>query len=404
MSEILSQKAAEAPELVNSSPRQLSRRELGKIALGGALGATVLDWSQSGFAQEPSSTVARPHDAGMKPGIKIGLSFPANGTDEDILFYKQVGVDAFNVSAKPEESTPEGLRALKKRFEDQGFVLGRVSASSKAGIAESDDYLPDIVLNRPGRDKAIEAYKESLRTMGAAGLNYHPEMWDAINIASTGQGETRDSKGREFDLNSSEITARNPVLKGQKGPANALLFGREYSREEIWENYTYFIKQIVPVAEETGVRIGFHPCDPPVPSLFGVPRIFSSFDDYKKALKIANSPNVGVCFCIGCWVEGGPAMGMDTAAAIRYFGAQKKLFEIHFRNVSSPLPQFVETYPDNGYYDMYKPMKALVDVKYDGIVNLDHFIPMVGGHRTYEAFALSYMRALVQRAQREAKA
>ena len=48
---------------------------------------------------------------------------------------------------------------------------------------------------------------------------------------------------------------------------------------------------------------------------------------------------------------------------------------------------------------MYKVMKALVDVKYDGIVHLDHFVPMVGGERTYEAFAMGYMRAMLQRAQ-----
>ena len=56
---------------------------------------------------------------------------------------------------------------------------------------------------------------------------------------------------------------------------------------------------------------------------------------------------------------------------IRYFGA-KKIWKIHFRNVSAPLPHFVETFMDNGYYDMYKIMKALRDVNFDGIVILDH--------------------------------
>jgi mannonate dehydratase len=154
----------------------------------------------------------------------------------------------------------------------------------------------------------------------------------------------------------------------------------------------------VPVAEEAGIAIGFHPDDTPGPSLFGVPRIFSTFDDCKKALKIANSPNVGMCLCCGTWAEGGAAMGIDPAGAIRHFGSLKQIYEIHFRNVSSPLPHFHETYVDNGYYDMYKVMKALADVKYDGIVHLDHFIPMVGGNRTYEAYTMGYMRAMRQRA------
>ena len=83
-----------------------------------------------------------------------------------------------------------------------------------------------------------------------------------------------------------------------------------YTEEEIWENYTYFIKQVVPVAEQVGVYIGIHPDDPPVYPLGGVPRcIFGSFEGYRRALEIADSPNVGMCLCVGCWLEGGAADG-----------------------------------------------------------------------------------------------
>lgn len=51
---------------------------------------------------------------------------------------------------------------------------------------------------------------------------------------------------------------------------------------------------------------------------------------------------------------------------------------------------------------MYKAMKALVEIKYDGIVHLVHAVPMVGGERTYQAFAVGYMRAMRQRAMTEA--
>src|SRR4051794_14237830 len=61
---------------------------------------------------------------------------------------------------------------------------------------------------------------------------------------------------------------------------------------------------------------------------------------------------------------------------IRYFGG-KKIFKIHFRNVSAPLPHFTETMIDDGYYDMNKIMRALVDVKFEGIVIPDH-VPGLG--------------------------
>ena len=76
--------------------------------------------------------------------------------------------------------------------------------------------------------------------------------------------------------------------------------------------------------------------------------------------------------CCGSWIEGGPELTQkDPEEMIRYFGAEK-IWKIHFRNVSAPLPHFVETFMDNGYYDMSKIMTALVEVKFDGIVILDH--------------------------------
>ena len=184
-----------------------------------------------------------------------------------------------------------------------------------------------------------------------------------------------------------------------------LSHGRVFSKEEIWENYTYFIKQVAPVAEENSVRIGIHPDDPPQPILAGVPRcIFANFEGYKRAMEIANSPNVGICLCCGTWNEGGPALTQkDPVEMIRYFGPEK-IWKIHFRNVSAPLPHFVETFMDNGYYDMSKIMTALVEVKFDGIVILDHTPTVVGGHYPEQAYGFAYMKALKNRAQAEAKA
>jgi mannonate dehydratase len=87
---------------------------------------------------------------------------------------------------------------------------------------------------------------------------------------------------------------------------------------------------------------------------------------------------------------------------IRYFGANK-IWKIHFRNVSAPLPHFVETFMDNGYYDMYKIMKALRDVSFDGIVILDHTPGLAGGNFAQTAYGVAYMKALLARANAEYK-
>ncbi len=364
--------------------RKLSRREIGKMALAGALGETLLGASQQ------SSAVVR----SQPPGIKLGSAAPMNPTDEDLLFFKQLGVDCVYCAVTSQDSSLESLLNIKKRYTQAGLTVHNIR---NLGVTNNQ---VAIVLNRPDRDKRIEDYKTWLRTIGQAGFHYTLSTFNLAQIVSSGLVETRGSRTRDCDLSSSQlgIPGDNPVPISEKGSVNSLLFGREYSRDEIWANYTYFIKRVAPVAEESQVAIGFHPDDPPTPTLFGVPRIFSTFDDCTKALKIANSPNVGMCLCCGTWAEGGAAMGIDPAGAIRHFGSRKQIYEIHFRNVSSPLPHFHETFPDNGYYDMYKVMQALVDVRYDGIVHLDHFVPMVGGNRTYEAFAMGYMRAMKQRA------
>ncbi|MBK5291105.1 MAG: mannonate dehydratase, partial [Acidobacteriia bacterium] len=136
--------------------------------------------------------------------------------------------------------------------------------------------------------------------------------------------------------------------------------------------------------------------------LGGVARIFTNYAAYERAFEIANSPNFGACLCVGTWGEGGKGMGKDPVEAALSFGQRKKLFKIHFRNVSSPLPKFRETFVDNGYLDMYKVMKALRKVDFHGIIIPDH-VP--GGGPMYPqanyAYTLGYMKALRDRVNAE---
>jgi mannonate dehydratase len=97
-------------------------------------------------------------------------------------------------------------------------------------------------------------------------------------------------------------------------------------------------------------------------------------------------------------------MGKDVFEMIRDFGARGKIFEVHFRNVSSPLPRFVEAFPDDGYLDMYKVMKTLREVNFTGAAEPDH-VPKLAGDtgilRAGTAYCLVYMRSLMQRASEE---
>jgi len=359
-----------------------NRREFGKAAFGGALGALLA---------EPGRVIAAVHK--NAPGIKLCAQSGANPNDEELLFLKQIGAEYVSVGAPPDLRTAEGFLQIKKRYADAGITVWNIGNTGVHNMAE-------VTLNLSGRDQKIEEYKQYIRNLGKAGIYYTTYAHMGNGIWSSGRATIRGASGREFDMASPN---KSGVWDG-KTYTEPLSHGREFSKEEIWENFTYFIKQVAPVAEENSVRIGIHPDDPPVPVLAGVPRcIFSNFEGYKRALEIANSPNVGICMCCGTWLEGGKQLtGKDPEEMIRYFGPDK-IWKIHFRNVSAPLPHFVETFMDNGYYDMYKIMKALRDVNYDGIVILDHTPSMAGGGNAPTAYGFAYMRALLNRAEAEAK-
>jgi len=322
------------------------------------------------------------------PGIQIAIQTNADASDEDLQFFEQLGVEWAMVGIRnPEQHTLDFYKSLVKRFADHGLKIYRVT---NLGVHN----VPEITLNLPGRDQKVEEFKQFIRNIGAAGIKYNTYAHMANGIWSSGHVQGRGGmNARRLDINNAVGRWADTTFSGE------LTHGRLYTEDELWENYTYMIREITPVAEEAGVRIGFHPDDPPVYALGGVPRcMFGNFAGYQKAMEIADSPNIGVCLCVGCWLEGGEkGMGVGVVDAIKHFAAQNQLFKVHFRNVSNPMPEpWVETLIDNGYQDMYEVMKALREVKFDGCIIPDHIPAMLGGPRVGTAYSIAYMRALIQ--------
>jgi mannonate dehydratase len=136
----------------------------------------------------------------------------------------------------------------------------------------------------------------------------------------------------------------------------------------------------------------------------GVGKIVTHYEGYRRAEEISGgSKNWGLLFCVGTWSEGGDQMGKNVLEMIEDFGSRGKIFEIHFRNVSSTVPYFEETFPDDGYVDMSQVMNALRKVNFNGIIIPDH-IPLLDGDdnsRSGLAYCISYMRALLRQANKE---
>lgn len=322
----------------------------------------------------------------LEPGIKIAVQMSGNPSEDDFTFAKQLGVQHVCIwTVQGKEASYDNYLRLRKLVESHGMSLWNIINLDVHGMDE-------VVLNLPGRDKKIEEYLTHIRNLGRAGIHYTTYTHVANGVWSTGTGTIRGGAlSREFNLDEAKVN----TWKGLRWEL-PLTHGREFTQDEIWDNYTYFMKRLVPVAEEAGVRIGMHPDDPPVPNLGGVPRcVLGNFQGFRRALEIADSPNIGVCLCVGTWLEGGNLMGKDVYESLRWFGDRKKLFKVHFRNVDRPLPHFKETFMDEGYGDMYKAMKAIRDVNFDGILILDHSPSMLGGAHAQTAYGVAYIRGLV---------
>lgn len=369
-----------------------NRREF--IKKGGALAALSLAGIHSDKSgmfgmtdTKKSVSEERSKNATGEPVMKIALQAQSEPNENDIRFVQQLGIGHVVLNTDAKKSSYEYYSSRRKIYEAAGI---KVYGFGNSGVHNVDA----IVLNLPERDAKIEEYKNHIRNLGKAGIPYTTYAHMGNGIWSTDREETRGgASARAFDIE--KATAGDWAGKKYEAP---LTHGRKYSKDEIWANYEYFIKSAAAVAEAENVRIGIHPDDPPVPELGGVPRcIFSSFDGYKRALEIADSPNVGICLCVGCWLEGGSLMGKNVIETIQYFGKMKKIFKVHLRNVNQPLPHFTETFLDDGYADMYKILKALKEVDFDGVIIADHIPSMANGPSAGTAFSVGYMKGLVER-------
>ncbi|MDS0276701.1 mannonate dehydratase [Halomicroarcula sp. S1AR25-4] len=267
----------------------------------------------------------------------------------------------------------------------QGLDNWLTDAGLEFSVLEGSVPISDRVrLGREGRDEDIAVFKQFLRNCGEVGIPVVCYDWMAgVRWARTAAHvESRGgSYVTEFD-----------VEKVQGGPEQFA----DVTHADVWEAIEYFLREVTPVAEEAGVKLGLHPDDPPRESLRGTPRIVDSVEAYDRVLDAYDSEYNGVTFCQGNFA----AMGADIPAAIEHFG--DRINFVHFRDVEGDADNFVETWHDDGPTDMLAAMRAYEEhVGEDVPMRPDHVPTMAGEdnsnpgyHTKGRLFAIGYMRGL----------
>ncbi len=340
-----------------------------------------------GMAPSPAFGLAAsrpPHkDEDTEEGTKIAVKISVQrASNEELLFLKQIGLRWLHADFGNNASYDD-IRMARERFAEYGLKIDSALNETYRSLK--------IQLGQPGRDEDIDKFNAFLTNCGRLGIrtshiDFHPGNVYTTNMVITPRGYT----AREFSVD--DFRQR----------VEERMFDRDYSADDIWANYTYFLKAVLPVAEKANIKLAHHPDDPPITPMNGVAKVFVNYAGYKHAEEVAagGSKNWGLCLCLGTWLEGGDTMGKDPAGMIHDFGSRGKIFTVHFRNVSSPLPRFHETYQDDGYADMYQLMKALREVRSNASLIPDHYPGIVGdtNQRIDNAYMVSLMRQMLRRA------
>ncbi|NON62948.1 mannonate dehydratase, partial [Acidianus sp. RZ1] len=219
---------------------------------------------------------------------------------------------------------------------------------------EDNPPMTKVKLGLPGKEEELDAIAKMIENMGKLGIelwcyNWMPLGWIRTRTGLAGRGGSRVTGYFHDDL------------KEDPPP----YFGKVDS-STLWKSLKDFLDYIVPIAEQSNVKLAMHPDDPPVDEVRGVARIMNSVESYDRLLSLKKSDYNGITLCQGNFT----LMTDDLPATIRHFN--NKIFFVHFRDVKGNKYNFVETFIDEGKTDLVKVARAYREIKFDGIMRTDH--------------------------------
>jgi mannonate dehydratase len=312
---------------------------------------------------------------------KLCVNISAKAEEAEIRKVKQMGIDYVLIGGPAIPWKKEDLQATIDRFKSVGLSIMNMYIGGH----------PNTIYGKEGRDEEIAKIKESLVAAGAVGLpvveyNFYADRLTEGYYAKKGRG-------------GSGVTAYDyaPVKDLPAKPEIGT-----YTADQLWDNLTYFLKAVIPVAEKAGVRMAMHPNDPPAPVSHGSAQIMASFKDWKRMLDIVDSPSNGITYDCGVSRE----MGEDPLEVLHYLASHDRLNHMHFRNVivQEPYNKYEEVFFDVGQVNMFAVMREVIKTGYKFGIFPEHErlfdnekegYPGGGGY-TGLVYNVAYARAMMQ--------
>ncbi|MBP3559370.1 MAG: mannonate dehydratase [Clostridia bacterium] len=276
---------------------------------------------------------------------------------------------------KPGEVWPEeALKAMKEQCESNGLVFD---------VVESIPVHEDIKLGKPDADRLLDVYCENIRRCAKYGVkcvtyNFMPVFdWTRTQLDKEAKdGSTslvmywEQMKGLDPLKDDIHLPGLDSSYTQEEVRELISAYG-EIGEEGLWKNLERFLKKVIPVAEECGVRMAIHPDDPPYP-IFGLPRIITCEENLDRMLSIVDSPANSLCLCTGSL---GCAESNDVPKMVEKYAKADRIAFMHIRNVKILEDGSFEErahLSSCGSLDIYKIVKALADNDFDGYVRPDH--------------------------------
>lgn len=282
----------------------------------------------------------------------------------------------------------DALLQLKEELNREGLIFHAIENFDPA-------HWFDILLDGPKKYEQVAFLKEIIRNVGKAGIPVFGYNFSIAGVAARTEGPF--ARGEAVSVGMIGEVDQRPIPRGMvwnmqydATPADGVL--ENFSHDALWERLAWFLREIIPVAEESNVIMAAHPDDPPAPFVRSSPRLVYQPALYKRLLDLVPSDHNRLEYCLGSISE------MTEGDIYEYtdqFAASNKIGYIHFRNVKGKVPFYREVFIDEGDIDMIRILKILKSHNYTGVLIPDHTPKMSSPAPWHSgmAFAMGYMKA-----------